>query len=179
MKYDETKIKEVLDRVRNEQREYTVLFDADNTLYRFSTYGRVDEALRDCYNKGFYKQLPVFPEAPIVVENLQRLGLRVGIATSILDTPFCEKEKLESFMYHFPTVDERDIYIIPPGKSKSEVVGDVYDKILIDDYHANIIDWYNAGGLAIKKTYSGKTRPVPQVMSLIELFPLLHELNVY
>ena len=30
----------------------TVLFDADNTLYRFSTYGMIAEAKRDMYTKG-------------------------------------------------------------------------------------------------------------------------------
>ena len=159
--------------------ERTILFDADNTLYQFSTYGNVAKSLSLCYSKGFFKNLPIFAEAPIVIENLQRLGLRCGIISALVDSPFCNTEKRESFGYYFPMIKPEDIYLIPEGTNKTSVIKDVEHTILVDDFHGNINDWYEAGGIAIKKSYSGKPRPVPVVTSLIDLFPILHELNVY
>lgn len=157
----------------------SVLFDADNTLYKFSTYTKEGIALREMYTKGFYKNLSVFPEAPIVVENLQRLGISCGILTGSINSPWCKAEKMESFNYYFPMIPESNIIITEPDVKKTSVVDDIEHKILIDDYYGNICEWYEAGGLAIKKSYSGKARPVPVITSLIDLFSVLHELNVY
>lgn len=179
--------KEIIDNVLNkfvlnrmtDNKPITILFDADNTLFKFSTYGLSDLSLKEMYTKGFYKNLPVFSEAPTVIENLQRLGIKCGIASSVIDSPFCKSEKLQSFNYHFPMIKDEDIYLVETGVSKASLFEDVSDIILVDDFNGNIMDWYKAGGVAIKKSYSGKPRPVPQVMSLIDLFPLLHQLGVY
>lgn len=159
--------------------ERTVLFDADNTLYQFSTYGNIAKSLSLCYSKGFFKNLPIFPEAPTVIENLQKLGIRCGIVSAIVDSPFCNTEKRDSFSYYFPMIDDKDIYLVPEGTNKASIIPDVEHTILVDDFHGNINDWYKAGGVAIKKSYSGKPRVVPVATSLIDLFPILHELNVY
>ena len=45
------------------------------------------------YYKGFYKELFCFPEAPAVIENLQRIGFKVKILSSCIDTPYCKAEK--------------------------------------------------------------------------------------
>lgn len=156
-----------------------ILFDADNTLYQFSTYGKINDSLRRCYTKGFFKNLPIFTEAPTVIENLQRLGLRCGIISAMVDSPFCNTEKRESFAYYFPMIEEKDIYLVPEGTDKTTVVPDVKHAILVDDFHGNINNWYEAGGVAIKKSYSGKPRVVPVITSLIDLFPVLHDLNVF
>lgn len=181
--YDLELIEKVIDdfksrRLRTDD-PVTILFDADNTLYRFSTYGMIAEAKRDMYTKGYFKNLHIFTEAPAVIENLQKMGIRCGIITSVIDSPFCEYEKRQSFSYYFPMVNECDIYICQPGQCKTEVVGDVRDIILVDDYYKNLNDWYKAGGVAIKKSYTGKPRPVPVITSLIDLFSVLLELNAY
>ena len=45
--------------------QYTVLFDADNTLYKFNNYSQIQDSLSNCFNPGFYKNLPVFlPSTP-------------------------------------------------------------------------------------------------------------------
>ena len=156
-----------------------VIFDADNTLFHFSTYGMSHEAQRNMYTRGFFKELPIFPEAPMVIENLQRLGIRCGIASNAVDSPYCIPEKKQSYAYHFPMIEEKDIHILPPGQSKAFAFDDVSNKILVDDYFVNINEWYEAGGIAIKKSYSGKQRPVPVITSLIDLFSVLKELGVY
>ena len=38
--------------------------------------------------------------------------------------------------------------------------------------------WMEEGGLAIKKTFSGKQRPIPQVMNLVEIFKVLYDLKL-
>ena len=157
----------------------TVLFDADNTLYRFSTYGMIAEAKRDMYTKGYFKNLHIFEEAPAVIENLQKLGVRCGIISKAIDSPYCVFEKRQSFSYYFPMIEEKDIYIIHEGEKKTDAISDIPNTILVDDYYMNINEWYYHGGVAIKKSYTGKLRPVPVVTSLIDLFVVLHELNVY
>ena len=156
-----------------------IVFDADNTLYRFSDYGMIAEAKRDMYTKGYFKNLNIFTEAPIVIENLQKLGIRVHISTGLIDSPFCKREKEESFAYYFPMIHEEDIHFVQEGQSKAEMFTSVKNKILVDDWYYHINDWYQHGGVGIKKSYTGKTRPVPVITSLIDLFRVLHFLKAY
>ena len=182
-KYDEDLIKKTIDsfiaRHFSGNFPVTIMFDADNTLYKFSTFNQIDTSLREMYSKGFFKQLPIFPEAPTVITNLMQLGFKCGILTSAIDSPYCVEEKMESFHYYFPMIEDENIHILKPDESKVERFGDVRDIVLVDDYHKNIMDWYEAGGVAIKKNYSGKQRPVPVVTSLIDLFYVLYRLGAY
>jgi len=176
------RINEFKERRLNSNAPVTILFDADNTLYRFSTYGMIAEAKRDMYTKGYFKNLHIFEEAPAVIENLQKLGVRCGIASSLIDSPFCEYEKRLSYAYYFPMIEVMDIHIIPLGAKKSDIIKefiDIRDVILVDDYYKNLNDWYEAGGIGIKKSYTGKCRPVPVITSLIDLFSVLHDLKVF
>lgn len=165
------------ERMNNFDGERVIYFDQDNTLMRFSTYSKTDQAVEMSYTKGFFKNLPVFPEAPDVISALQRMGIRCKILSSLTNSPFCNDEKMESSRYHFPMIHDEDIILVPYGENKVDWVNDVEHSILVDDYHKNINDWYHRGGVAIKKSYSGKPRPVPVVCNLIELFPVLKELN--
>lgn len=179
--YDETLIKQRIQKFKEDMLNYDgeriVYFDQDNTLFRFSVYGRIDESLAQCYTKGFFKNLPIFQEGPDVIAALQRMGIRCRILSTLVDSPFCNAEKLESVHYYFPMIHDEDIILVPYNERKVDKVSDVEHSILVDDFHRNINDWYLNGGVAIKKSYSGKPRPVPVVSSLIELFPVLRELN--
>lgn len=160
--------------------QYTVLFDADNTLYKFNNYSQIQDSLSNCFNPGFYKNLPVFPEAPDVINALIRMGVKCGIISALINSPYCEPEKRKSFQYHFPMINEDMIYLVPFNESKVNLVQDIKHTILVDDYHVNINEWYNNGGVAIKKSYNSfKQRCLPTVHSLIELFPTLKELGVF
>lgn len=176
--------KELIDSVisqfkeRNTDTPLTILFDADNTLFRFSTYREEHDALSRMYTKGFFKYLSIFEEAPVVIESLQRMGIRCGIISSAIDSPYCREEKLESFHYYFPTIPDELIYILDPGTDKCYLFEDVSSIILVEDFRDNIIKWYEAGGVAIKKAFSKKQRVVPSINSLVELFPMLVELGV-
>lgn len=161
----------------------TLLFDSDNTLFQFSVYGQAQNAIRSMYSRNFFKNLPIFPEGPTVIENLQRLGFRCGIVSSAIESPYCVPEKMQSYNYYFPMISEKDIFILPPGVSKADemikIYGSLKNVILIEDYYVNINDWYEHGGIAIKKSYSGKIRVVPVITSLIDLFYVLRDLHAY
>lgn len=180
--YDADLIKRNIDAFRESMLTYsgerTILFDADNTLYLFSHHGTDADAAARCHNKGYFKNLPVFSEAPSVVENLQRFGLRVGII-SAYSPGYAYEEKLQSFRYHFPTVWDNDLILVPANESKVNYIEDIKHTIVVDDYHGNINAIYEAGGVAIKKAYSNKRRPVPTIHNLIDIFPLLHNLGVF
>lgn len=179
--YNELQVKQTIEDFKNRMLTYegekVIYFDADNTLYLFSTYGQEQEALTACRTKGFFKNLPVFQEGPHVIAALQNMGLRCRVLTALVDSPFCNEEKLDSIHYYFPALRDEDIITVPYGESKVDKVTDVEHSILVDDYHKNINDWYNKNGVAIKKSYSGKPRPVPVVSNLVELFPILKQLN--
>lgn len=157
--------------------EVTIYFDLDNTLALFSPYGDVEGACKAMYSKGFFRELICFAEAPAVLENLIRIGFKVKILSTCIDSPYCRKEKLEWVKYHLPFIKEEDVILISKGESKSDYICNPKCSILVDDYYENIIDMYENGGIAIKKTYSGKERPIPQVESLVDIFSVLCRLN--
>ena len=70
-----------------------------------------------------------------------------------------------------------DIILINVGENKADYIDNPETSILVDDYYQNICNFYEIGGLGIKKTYSGKQRPIPQVESLVDLFSVLYSLN--
>ena len=180
MKYNEELINSIIEKFREKNyspTDITIYFDMDNVLCLFSVFGDEDTAVKRMFHKGFYKELPCFPEAPAVIENLQKIGFKVKIISACIDTPYCRPEKELWLKYHLPTLKDEDIILVNKGENKADYIENVERAILVDDYHQNIVDFYNAGGIAIKKTYSGKERPIPQVESLVDIFSLLHFLN--
>ena len=181
IEYDEKLIKEIADRFSNEglkPSDITIYFDMDNTLAIFSYFGNDDEALKKANRKGFYRNLQCFEEAPAVIETLQRIGFNVKILSVYLDTKYCKKEKIAWIEYHLPSISKEDIVLVPKGEKKTDYVTDIKHSILVDDYYGNLMTWMEEGGLAIKKTFSGKQRPIPQVMNLVEIFKVLYDLKL-
>lgn len=158
--------------------EISLYFDMDNTLGIFSLYGEEEKACRMMQIRGFFKNIPCYPEAPAVIKTLQDIGYNIYILSACLDNPYCTAEKNEWLKYHIPSITEENIIMTEIGKDKSEYIKTPINRsILIDDWGKNVADWYRKGGVAIKKTYTGKPRPVPQVMSLVELFAILEKLR--
>lgn len=178
--YDKDLIMQRVEEFRSKNykpQDLTIYFDLDNTLALFSIYGTEDQVVKIMYSKGFYKELPIFTEAPYVLENLMRIGFRVKILSSCIDSPFCRPEKIEWVNYHLPFIKKRDIILIENGKTKADYIKDPTKSILVDDYFTNLMAMYEAGGIAIKKSYSGKDRPVLQISNLIDIFSVLYDLN--
>ena len=157
--------------------DITIYFDMDNTLCLFSPFGDVETSMKAAYSKGFYRELPCFTEAPAVLENLQNLGYKVKILSSGIDSEFCRPEKKAWVHYHLPFIADNDILLLPVGQDKSTMIEEPEKSILVDDYYHNIVDIYKHGGIGVKKTYSGKQRPIPQVGNLVDIFSVLHSLN--
>lgn len=158
--------------------ELTICFDMDNTLCLFSPLGS-REVLNQMYTRGFFKERYCFPEALPVILNLQRMGFTVKILSACVESPFCKPEKLEWIHYHLPTIKDKDIIFCNTGDDKSKFIPNPEKTILVDDYHKNLQQFYEAGGIGVKKTYSGKPRTIPQVESLIDIFGILHDLNCF
>lgn len=158
--------------------QITICWDIDNTLGRFNIYGRLQDSLDEMYTEGFYKRILCFSEGPTVIRNLQRMGFTNKIVSSYIDSPYCPKEKREWVHYYYDTIKDRDIILVPNGKAKTSIFKDIKQLILVDDFHGNIMPWYAAGGVAVKKSYSGKQRPVPMITNLIDIFSVLRELNI-
>lgn len=179
--YDVELINSIIERIKNEglrPEDWTICFDMDNTLAIFSYFGNDDEALKKANRKGFYRNLQCFEEAPAVVETLQKIGFKVKILSVYLDTKYCKDEKIAWIEYHLPTVEKEDIILVPKGDKKTDYIEDIKHTILVDDYYGNLITWMEEGGLAIKKTFSGKPRPIPQVINLTEIFKILYDLGL-
>ena len=180
MKYNENLVNEIIEKFKSKgykPSDITIYFDMDNVLCLFSVFGDEDIAVKRMFHKGFYKELPCFPEAPAVIENLQRMGFKVKIISACIDSPYCRPEKELWLHYHLPTLKDEDIILVNKGENKADYITDIERAILIDDFYQNIVDFYAAGGVAIKKTYSGKIRPIPQVESLVDIFSILYSLN--
>ena len=179
-KYNKDLVEQRINEFKNKNyghNDITIYFDMDNTLCLFSVYGQEDASMKAMYSKGFYRELPCFSEAPAVLENLQNLGYKVKILSSCIDSPYCKPEKKLWLNYHIPTLNDEDIILINVGENKADYIENPETSILIDDYYKNIQNFYEQGGIGIKKTYSGKERPIPQVESLVDLFSVLFELN--
>lgn len=179
--YDVELINEIKERFRSENlkpEDITIFFDMDNTLAIFSYNGDDETALKKASKKNYYRNLECFEEAASTIETLQMIGFKVKILSVYLDTAYCKKEKLAWCEYHIPTINKEDIILVPKGGVKTDYVEDIKHSILVDDYYVNLMNWMELGGLAIKKTHSGKERPIPQVNSLIEIFKVLYDLNL-
>lgn len=180
MKYNEDLVKQVIDRFKSmnyKPEDITIYLDMDNVLCLFSVFGNEDTAVRRMFHKGYFKELQCFPEVPAVIENLQRIGFKIKVLSSCIDSPYCKPEKKLWLNYHIPTLKDEDIILINVGENKADYINNPETSILVDDYYQNICNFYEIGGLGIKKTYSGKKRPIPQVESLVDLFSVLYNLN--
>jgi len=181
-KYNEQQIKQIWENFKNRRlkpEDITIYFDMDNTLCIFSYHGDDESALKKAQTKGYYRNLLCFQEAPATIETLQRIGFKIKIISACIDTKWCREEKREWIRFHLTTIKDNDIILIDNGLNKTNFVENIETSILVDDYYKNLLDWMEKGGLAIKKTYSGKSRPIPQVSSLVEIFDILHKLEIF
>ena len=157
--------------------EVTIYFDLDNTLALFSPYGDPD-SLRKMWHKGFYRNLPCFREVPYVLNELKNQGFNIKILSSCINSPYCVTEKIEWVLNHLPFIPPEDIVLVPEGEDKIAYIPTPKRSILVDDFYKNITGIYRVGGVGIKKTFSNKERPIPQVSNLMGIFSILQQLNI-
>lgn len=155
-----------------------IYFDMDNTLALFSIHGQESIALQGMWSEGYFIGLPVFPEAPAVLQTLIHMGYRVGIVSNCMDTPFCKTEKSLYIKHHFPMIADENVYLLEENGKREQVLPRAHQSILVDDYGVNLHAWYENGGVGIKKSYSGKPRAMPVITSLTDIFTVLWKFNL-
>lgn len=181
VEYDKNIIKNILNTYKGlKPKDVHLFFDMDNTLFIFSVNSRDDISLKLQENEGFFKNLKPMNGAPETLLKLKDLGFNIYILSACMDNEYCEKEKKESLHIHFPFIDEKNMIFTKHGENKAERITsmgiDIKKSILIDDYYVNLLNWMELGGLAIKKTFSGKKREIPQIKEYQVLENILFEI---
>lgn len=183
MKYNLLKIWKVNRNMRKLKlhiNELFIFWDLDNTIYLFSEWGKDKEAVKKSEEAGYYYNLPIFPGAAAFLQFLLSLCPNVYILSKYPRTG-ADIEKINSIRRDMPFFPEDHIILIELDVDKGQVIENICGKskaLIIDDYHENIIDAYNHNIVGIKKTYSGKHRPVYQIKEFYELLFIFKKLNI-
>lgn len=157
-----------------------IFWDLDNTIYLFSEWGKDKEQIKESEKEGFYTKLPIFPGASAFLQFLMTLCPNVYILSKYPRTG-ADLEKIAAIERDMPFFPKEHIILIGLDEDKGQIIRSICNPskaIIIDDYHANIIEAYNQGIVGIKKTYSGKRRPVYQISEFYELLLVLKKLNI-
>lgn len=179
--YDVDKLLEIVKEFKDlDPSEITIFFDMDNTTFKYSVDNNDLLSLKLQNYKGFFENLEAFDEAAEALKTLISLGYRVMILSSCCNDTFCMEGKRESIRRNFPFLKDEDIVFVMNGQNKAEEIVkrgiDITKSVLVDDYYVNLMNWMELGGLPIKKTFSGKQRPIPQVTDLREIEGILSTL---
>lgn len=183
LKYNLLKIHKVnknMKKLKLHIKDVFIFWDLDNTIYLFSEWGKDKEAVDNSMKDGFYYNLPIFPGAVAFLQFLMSLCPNVYILSKYPRSG-ADEEKIKSIERDMPFFPKENILLIGLDEDKSKVIKNICDSrkaIIIDDYHKNIIDAYDNGIVGIKKTYSGKKRPVYQIKEFYELLFILKKLNI-
>ena len=178
--YDEAMVLNAISNIKMaEKDQLTVFFDMDNTLFVYSTESNDKLSLKLENNPGFFANLPVMEFAKETIQAIKDMGISCKII-SAADPGQKREDKIISIKKNELPFEDGDILFVEHGKSKAELLSnmgyDIEKSILVDDYCGNLFDWYEAGGLGVKKTFSGKKRNIPQVKELPELVFLIKSL---
>ena len=186
--YDKRLIRKTLKRFKKQRlniKDLNIFFDIDNTLALFSQKGGDAHACKMMHAKGFYETLPIFHCVEDTLMYLTRLGANIWILSAYPirenNDHSAKEEKNKWLDKHLPFIPNERRLLIPLGTNKAEIIDSVCDRntvIFIDDYGQNIIHAYESGIVGIKKTYSGKRRPCPQIQDFYDIFKILKKLKV-
>lgn len=158
--------------------QISIFFDMDNTLFIYSKDSNDELSLELQKNRGFFENLEPYKEGPEVLKKLMDLGYNVFILSACMNNDYCKLEKRKSLEKHFPFLKDEQIIFTLNGENKAEKIKEKGIRIagrsvLVDDYCVNLFNWMDEGGLAIKKTFSGKKRNIPQVHNFNEMYDIL------
>lgn len=182
-KYDLFKIWKVNRNMRKQNlhiKDVFIFWDLDNTIYLFSEWGKDKEAVEESMKEGYYYNLPIFPGASAFLQFLMSLCPNVYILSKYPRSG-ADIEKIKSIERDMSFFPKDHILLIGLDEDKGKIISEKCDTnkaIIVDDYHENIIDAYNNGVVGIKKTYSGKKRPVYQIKEFYELLFIFKKLNI-
>lgn len=124
--------------------------DMDGTLANF---------YEDClclekmWEEGFFRNLKPYPN---IVESVKLFKekhpeVEIFIASSVIDTKYCAKEKSEWLDKYLPEIDLNHRFFPGVGISKATVVANINkDVYLLDDYNIGLKMFEDDGGQGIK-----------------------------
>ncbi len=131
----------------NKQR---IFIDMDGVLAVFKETDKIETL----YEKKFFLNLKPQKNVVEMVGNLQdNPEYEIFILSAYLtDSKYAKTEKIQWLNQYLPDIDTEHILFCPCGEDKNKYVpnGICQSDILLDDYTPNLMDWKNAGGIAIK-----------------------------
>jgi 5'(3')-deoxyribonucleotidase len=141
---------EMLDKF--DENSVNIFWDMDGTLARFYAHNACLELMHE---EGFFGALAEYETAVKAVDILaKKMGVNVALLSACIDTPYCRQEKEAWCIEHFASTIP--VILCKTRVSKAEMVEKILGRkltkkdILIDDYSANLVDWEEHGGTAIK-----------------------------
>jgi len=131
-----------------------IFFDMDGTLTEWRRIADEDEL----YRKGYFLSLK--PNRSVIesARKLAEAGEEVYILSCVLtDSKYAGKEKKDWLRKYMPFVPEDRWIFVPYGTGKTQYLAEHLgitelspNEVLIDDYSANLWDWSENNGLAVK-----------------------------
>lgn len=131
-----------------------VFFDMDGTLTEWREIA--DEA--ELYRRNYFLSLRPNEDVIESARKLSEAGEAVYILSCVLtDSPYAKEEKEAWLRKYAPFIPEEHWLFVPFGTSKPRFLTErlgipalTSNEILVDDYSANLRDWTENHGLAVK-----------------------------
>jgi len=122
-------------------RNTNIFFDMDGVL---AVYDK--NTVNFMYNKGFFLNRPPIKNMIEVVQKLSKENYNIYILSTIIDSPFCSKEKDLWLDEHLPEIKNEKRFFVPYGTTKADFAKtkvhlESSQNILIDDYTKNLREW--------------------------------------
>lgn len=120
--------------------------DMDGTIAKF--YYKKDY-LEKMYEQGYFANLPPYAMAKAINDFANKeTCVEVFILSACIDSPYCEKEKIDWLLKYMPNIDPKNFLFTKVGESKIQKVinNPKIDNvnrlnILLDDYTLNLEQW--------------------------------------
>lgn len=143
-----------------------LFIDMDGVLAEW----REDQTAKDTYRKGYFENLR--PYSNVVDAVRQIISLYPDIYVYILSAVYPDNnhaisEKRCWLKKYLPEIADENIFFVDCGCKKSVICpGMSFDDVLLDDYNANLDDWKQHGGTAVK-VYNEVNSPVSTLYQVI------------
>jgi len=142
-------------------KKFNLYYDMDNTLALFSESRQHEKlVLEQMYEEGFFASLPPIDDCKSALKFINDAigdSVEIFILSACIDSPFCKEEKRTWLDEHLPFIKKENIIFTKVGENKTDYIRTLpSESILVDDYHKNLVQWEEWGGIAIKKRSSQK-----------------------
>ncbi len=127
-----------------------LFIDMDGTLACFYEDAK---CLENMWEPGFFLNLKPYPN---IIEAIHLFiyyhpDVEVGIASSVITSPYCKEEKDHWIDLYLPEIKRENRFFPPVGKSKASVLNHITkEDYLLDDYNNGLDLFIKDGGSAIK-----------------------------